>query len=76
VSPAQANPIRPRYDYLQVAKLPKGPKPVTGGDGSTKQAYVAVGPAGVIGEGAHRKVDRGTWEVRRRGWDPTSGGNP
>lgn len=29
-----------------------------------KRAYAPIGPAGVIGEGAHPKDDQATWETR------------
>ena len=34
-----------------------------------QRAQAAIGPSGVVGDGARKQIDRGTWETRRGGGD-------
>ena len=56
VSPAKANPFRPRYAKISLVNLPKVVKPASM---MKKCVQAVIETIGVVGEGAHRKTRRG-----------------
>jgi hypothetical protein len=61
----QVNSIRPRYaKALWGQRFQRQGSPLPAVKNGRKQLPVT---AGVVGDGAYRKIDRGTWETRQVG---------